>query len=246
MQRNIGTDLPERPPHTLDGEGSGGACGDAEGFRERLRKLASMAGSVNALAKRSGVKQSSLRHYLDKGGEPTRPVMLALCRSMGVCLAWLAGGEPPMGVDEDILSDRFAYLPLFDVRASAGGGSAVECEPVEEVVAFKKSWLTRRFGKSNPQALHLLSVGGESMEPTLHSGDLILVDREELGIQDGSVYVLSLEGNLFVKRIRLKDALHVEVVSDNPKHAGFAIPLSQIGHEVQILGRVVWAGVGLS
>ncbi|MDR3580695.1 MAG: S24 family peptidase [Oryzomonas sp.] len=40
------------------------------------------------------------------------------------------------------------------------------------------------------------------MEPTLSSGDVILIDRSADHIDDNAVYLLRLNGTLLVKRIK--------------------------------------------
>lgn len=65
------------------------------GFVERMKVCAELAGSATALAKRAGVSQSGIRRYFS-GGEPTRPQLIAIARAVEVRVAWLATGELPM------------------------------------------------------------------------------------------------------------------------------------------------------
>jgi transcriptional regulator with XRE-family HTH domain len=64
---------------------------DAE-FIKRLEVCADLAGSMNALSRATGMSQSGMRRYFH-GGEPTRPVLIAIANAVGVNLLWLMTGE---------------------------------------------------------------------------------------------------------------------------------------------------------
>lgn len=92
----------------------------ADGFRARVRELADAAGSVNSLARRTGVPQSALARYLnvDKPSEPTLSNLVRLARATGVSVEWLATGEgekcgPPGAAAARIL-DRELLLMVID------------------------------------------------------------------------------------------------------------------------------------
>lgn len=67
---------------------------DAE-FIERMRACADLVGSVNALARKSGLSQSGIRRYFT-GGDPTRRVLIAIAEAAGVNVLWLVSGEGTM------------------------------------------------------------------------------------------------------------------------------------------------------
>jgi phage repressor protein C with HTH and peptisase S24 domain len=79
------------------------------------------------------------------------------------------------------------------------------------------------------------------MHPTLSDGDDIMVDLSATGrkLQDG-IYVLRRDDALLVKRIALHPARStLTIASDNPAYASWT---DCAAHEVEIIGRVVWAG----
>lgn len=49
------------------------------------------AGSIYALAKRSGTAPNTIRRYFGKS-EPTRPLLVAIARASNVSVEWLATG----------------------------------------------------------------------------------------------------------------------------------------------------------
>lgn len=110
-------------------------------------------------------------------------------------------------------------VPVVDVEAAAGGGSAnSDYFEDAETLHFPSSVL------SPTSSMRLcISVKGESMEPTLFDGTRIVVrrlDRSEWArIRSGNVYVVTdREGSTYVKRVRNNLQLFgmLTLVSDNP------------------------------
>lgn len=139
-------------------------------------------------------------------------------------------------------SPDYAAIPLYDVRAAAGGGAVVDHEHVVDFLHFKQEWIRQEL-RASPNDLYLIYVDGESMEPTLRPGDVILVDhRDQAQARDG-VYVLRLDGTLLVKRLQKLPGGIIEVTSDNPAYKSFTLKLSEMKEQdFDIIGRVVWTG----
>ena len=80
----------------------------------------------------------------------------------------------------------------------------------------------------------IVRVRGDSMEPGLVDGDLIVVDRaRRLPDAGGAVFVVRIDDAVMVKRVSRARA-GLRVVSDNP-----AAPPVPDG-PVEVIGRVVW------
>ena len=81
----------------------------------------------------------------------------------------------------------FVAIPRYDVEAAAGsGGAFVDQEVGTGYYAFGRLWLRRRgliVGK-----LSVISVTGDSMEPDLREGDLVLIDHAQTRPRDGLIY----------------------------------------------------------
>ena len=140
---------------------------------------------------------------------------------------------------EPQLSD-FALIPYYNVQASAGAGAVVQEEKVVDRFAFKEDWIRHGLGL-NPNNLALISTIGDSMEPTLHPGDMILLDRSVEKIQSNSIYAIQVNGTLLVKRIQKRIDGSVIIKSDNAAYETETIS-SDAADALKIVGRVVWAG----
>ncbi|WP_052494018.1 S24 family peptidase [Nitrosospira sp. NpAV] len=136
--------------------------------------------------------------------------------------------------------EEFVQVPRYDLHASAGHGSVVHSEQIVDHWAFRSEWIRNALGVS-AKDLALISVKGDSMEPTLTSGDMILVDIRNGRIEDNAIYVLQHDGDLLVKRIQRKLDGTVTVISDNKQYDSEV--LNRAGAAaLRVVGRVVWSG----
>ena len=147
-----------------------------------------------------------------------------------------------VGVSAKHYGDEYALVPIYDVRAAAGHGAAVEFEQVTDALMFKRQWINQEL-HANAADLYLIYVDGESMEPTLRPGDIILIDRRSAqAVPRDGIYVLRIDGSLLVKRLQRLPGRRVTVSSDNPAYAPFELTLDAAGEDIAIVGRVVWSG----
>ena len=126
------------------------------------------------------------------------------------------------------------------VTVSAGPGAVVAEELGKPYFAFDDRWLRALTG-TPAENLSIVRVEGDSMSPTLNSGDDILVDLGDCAdrLRDG-IYVLRVEDALVVKRLALHPmGRRVTVQSDNPAYSDW--PDCGID-EISCIGRVIWAG----
>jgi hypothetical protein len=133
----------------------------------------------------------------------------------------------------------YMLVPYFDVRASAGHGNTPDSENPENAVAFQTRWV-RSITSGSPDALSVIQVEGDSMSPTLSTGDQILVDRADRERLRDGIYVLRVDDVLLVKRLSVSPATRrLTIVSDNQNYPSWP---DCDPESVDIIGRVVWAG----
>ena len=135
-----------------------------------------------------------------------------------------------------------ALIPIarYSVAASAGPGAIAGQERQIAQLGFSKGWL-EQLSRAKPDDLSIIRVEGDSMFPTLNDGDDIMVDRSAScrRVSDG-IYVLRRNDTLMVKRITVNPSrVSYNVSSDNSAYASW--PDCAPG-DIDVLGRVVWAG----
>ena len=140
------------------------------------------------------------------------------------------------GVPETMLGASFERpgpvlrVPRLAVAASAGAGSSVDDE-VELAASLLPVALARRLRLERPS---IIRVRGDSMEPGLHDGDLLVVDAARRSPDArGGVFAVQIDDGLMVKRVR-RTAAGLVASSDNP----LAPPLPP--GWVEVIGQVVW------
>ncbi|MEP3226363.1 MAG: S24 family peptidase [Parasphingorhabdus sp.] len=129
-------------------------------------------------------------------------------------------------------------IKRLQLGASAGPGTWAEDSSEQENMAFGNQWL-KKLGR-DPAQLSLISVDGDSMDPTLCDGDDIMVDHSAAArpLLDG-IYVLRMDDVLLVKRLALKPSGKLSIRSDNIRYPDWHdIDLQ----DVNIIGRVIWTG----
>jgi len=136
--------------------------------------------------------------------------------------------------------DTWALLPVYDATASAGPGQLIDREAVTHRIAFREEWI-RTVTTATLDQLAVINVDGDSMEPTLRTGDTVLIDfrQNQPGDKDG-IYAIRTGNGLQVKRVQVELGKQlITVISDNPAYA----PQPHINpDDIHVIGRVIWLG----
>lgn len=89
----------------------------------------------------------------------------------------------------------------------------------------------------SPEHIKILQVVGDSMEPTISTGDFVWVDIScSYPVTDG-IYLFCIGDRLVVKRVQINPFDNsVEIISDNPKYK----PLRATNYQtISVVGRVI-------
>ena len=130
-------------------------------------------------------------------------------------------------------SDR-SPVRLLEFASAAGVGAEVYDETPVGLLWFRNDWLLSH--SIDPEQSNIISVRGESMEPTLPDGCSILVDRKRREPHEGRIYVMRTEDGLVVKRLGWDEKGRWELLSDSPDWR--TTPMSP---GTEIIGEVRWA-----
>lgn len=216
---------------------------------ERLKTAIQNAGGNKAVASRAGLPLGTLNNYV-AGGNMKLDAAIQLAIACNVSLEWLAfgitgGSSPavsPLSVGEN--QPDTIDIPFVSTEASAGFGLIpTQTEEEIEYVQVSKEFIYKCFGLI-PKTIFMIKVVGDSMIPTIKQNDRLIINTAPQSISHG-IYVICINGSVYVKRIGLKDAKHFTVISDNPQYPPFDIPMSSVcwGNadpeaEMRIIGRV--------
>ncbi|HEY1505743.1 MAG TPA: helix-turn-helix transcriptional regulator [Stellaceae bacterium] len=138
------------------------------------------------------------------------------------------------------LPPHLTLLPRYDVQAGAGAGVVVHAEPIVDFIAFDTSWL-RQTLNVDPKRAAVITAIGDSMYPTIASGDLLIVDLSVDRVLDNAIYALRFGDALSVKRVQLRPSGGLRIISDNTKYAPDELGPDAVA-DLHVIGRIIWHG----
>lgn len=149
---------------------------------------------------------------------------------------WLLTGAELWSESAD---SEFVMVPGVGISASAGFGNYVNDENDVGKFAFKRSWLQRRGLK--PSSLRVVAAKGDSMEPTVKNGDILLVDTSVESVSEDGIYLIEHDNDLRCKRLQSMIDGGVKIRSDNTRYETEIVPPGQTDM-LRVVAKVVWIG----
>lgn len=142
------------------------------------------------------------------------------------------------GNTQNIIISDSIELDYIHITPSCGRGTVVLDEADVTPVRIGKEVIKDIWKVSSPEVLKLFKASGDSMETTIEDGNILLVDTSRTDYHNGGIYVLTINNDWFVKRLRLKINGDLEIISDNPKYEPEVLrPNTDI--EINVVGRVI-------
>ena len=141
-----------------------------------------------------------------KSANPNLTKLDRLAQAIKVERNWLLHGMGEVEGEAPIVEhpdDSFVAVASVAVRPSMGGGHLVEQEPANgRPYHFQRSWIKHDL-RADPANLRIMHVEGDSMMPTLHDGDIVLVDLGRRTTPPPGIFVLHDGMGLVAKRLEL-------------------------------------------
>lgn len=207
-------------------------------FPARLQKAMRRADKSQAeLARASNLTPATISAFVLGRNAPRGATAMALAQALNVRIEWLLDGTGPMTLAD---TSQGVQVPLLLNAASAGpGDDAQETDVTVAHIVLDQQFVQRHVAPTAKTNLRFLHAFGDSMEPTISSGDILLVDAGVTSCKIDGVYVFRAYGRLFVKRLRqrISDGKFV-ISSDNPSHTTHDVLTDAT--EVECLGRVLY------
>lgn len=149
-------------------------------------------------------------------------------------------GRSGNAIEIDGIDSHPDYAPVrrVNIKAQAGvSGFSVEYVHDDEKppIFFRRDWY--RAKGFAPDRMIAVRVTGESMIPTLHPDDLIVINTAQTQPQHSKTFLVSYEGEIVVKRL-VRDDGQWWLTSDNPDQRRY--PRVKCNGETQIIGEVVY------
>lgn len=212
-------------------------------FSSRLKQaMAERDISVSAVAREMDVSVQSVYRWQD-GQIPRADRIERLADFLGVSVQWLfSGDEPPKTVTSE---EGRIVVPLLEVEHSAGNGSVLASSDVMRLLELEPSWAHEKLTcLTATQNLALIHVAGDSMEPTLHHSDVVLIDRGFTRIVRDGIYATTFDDDLYIKRFQKIPGGTVEMISDNPVYRSREFDPADESFKFSVLGLALWVWQG--
>lgn len=209
-------------------------------------RLEALGISQSELARRVKVSQPTINSLI-RGGNTGSKHLHRIAAELETSPAWLAGETddispvaPRISTVEKLAEELdLAILPQLDIGFSMGGGRDLTDQFEQTgVVPFSRAWLRAMMGGAVSD-LFVARGEGDSMEPTMKDGDIILIDTSQKMIRaQDRIWAVSYGGLGMVKRVRrVPSGAHL-LLSDNSAVS----PIECHDEEMSIIGRVIWIG----
>lgn len=213
--------------------------------RELHRRMRLLGLSARGLSLSAGLNDSAVKNILNgRSVHPRADTLTALARALGCTMSDLLctptdsmGDNTPPTTTRGSSSD-VAFLPIYDLRLSAGPGAWVEDHPIAITKEPFRRALLEGLTASPVSLLLMARVSGDSMDPSLVDGDTVLVDRGQAHPTRDGIYALRWVDDVMVKRISVdpRDGF-LSILSDNRAYRSYESVAPQ---DITILGRVIW------
>jgi len=190
--------------------------------------------SQTEFARYLNTNRSSINHARKRNKIPDRWIV-QLYKKFGFNPKWIEEGTGKIFIKEYSFSDLdFTKIPKVDAVLSAGGGSLQVSERVDHYLSFPSIWLR---SKGSIAAMVTMDVTGDSMEPDIKDGDIVLLDQSQIDIYNSKIYALRLDDALFIKKIEIHPD---QLVLCSTNRAYSPIYIDKSMDNITILGRVIW------
>ncbi|MFT4271222.1 MAG: S24 family peptidase [Pantoea sp.] len=196
-------------------------------FSERLSQAMKEAGHTQgSLGKAVGMAQSSVWKLVSGDAKGSRKAV-DIARVLGVRPEWLVSGQDPMRNEgqqpiqahNKDQNEGVYRIDVLDLTVSAGPGSYMLSEMVEvlHAIEFTSEHARSLFGNRAAQSIKVMTVDGDSMSPTVNSGDRLFFDVSVRDFRTDGVYAFVYGKTFHVKRLQMQGE-KLAVLSDNPSY----------------------------
>lgn len=208
---------------------------------KRIAHYREQAGMTQAeLAAACGwASQSRIGNYETGTREPKIDVINKIAKALSIQPEQLLFDTEAMKYATPSASD-YALIRQYSAVGECGGGYLNDHVELSEGLAFKRAWLARIGAK--PESLAVIYATGDSMEPYIFDGDVVLFDTADTLPKHGAVYVVRRpDCGISIKRLVQQLSGDWIIMSDNPDRLDERVSGESI-HEMPLVGRVIWRG----
>ena len=177
----------------------------------------------------TGISKGALSSYISGRYAPKQNNIYLLAKALNVSEAWLMGADVPMSRTASRIGKAVTIKVLG--RVAAG----IPIEAVEDVIDTEE--ITEEMAKTGE--FFGLQIHGDSMEPQICNGDIVIVRQQE-DAESGEIVIALVNGDDAVCKRLMKYTGGISLISLNPKYDPMMFSEKDIIEKpVHIIGKVV-------
>lgn len=148
-------------------------------------------------------------------------------------------GQQPLPIAPTSSVPGVFRVDVLDMTVSAGPGSFMISEFVEvlHAIEFTTEHARSLFGNRTQHDVKVMTVDGDSMCPTIQSGDRLFFDVSVRNFKVDGVYAFVFGQHFHVKRLQMQ-GLQLAVLSDNPAYKDWYVT-EENQDQLYIMGKAL-------
>jgi len=187
---------------------------------KRLKEAREHLGLVQKdIADKIGYEWHKIKNIETEKHKLTPDIAEILEQNYSISGWWLLTGKGKRFLNDEeipiVSSNNHGYeIDVLNVKAAAGDGIYnYEVEVIDKIV------LDKAFFRTAPdiKKIKIIEVDGDSMYPTLQSGDHVIIDETKTNGVDG-IYAIQLHGQILIKRLQFNLDGTIDIKSDNKEY----------------------------
>jgi phage repressor protein C with HTH and peptisase S24 domain len=213
--------------------------------------------SQEQFSSRFGIHRNTLAKWESGERSIDLSVLVSIMRHYGISSQWMILGTGDMygGPEQMHRSEGgqgttplaqptpcdvdMVYVPLVEARLSAGTGSFETGGESEKRYGFRSDFLCR---KGQISQMVLMRVEGDSMEPEIKHGDVVLIDQSQTTPRAGGMFAVGVEDLVYIKMVDAKPG-KIILKSVNPAYEPLEIDSrGDLADGIRIVGKAIWLG----
>lgn len=197
---------------------------------ERIKQARIKKGlTQEELARRLGISYPTLSKYENGHRIPDANLLSHLAKELDCDPGWLLIGDEGGHFDQNPCSD-FITVPFIEYKYYD------DSEKTHSIKIKIDEEIRQEIG--NIDNITILKISGDDMEPTLNSGDLVIINKRLREIEpQGGIYAIEILNNLMIKRIQILYPSEIlRIISDNKNYPSFDISPNY----VKVYGKIIY------
>lgn len=142
--------------------------------------------------------------------------------------------------DKQVLAEEDCIsVEHIHINPSCGRGTSVYYDADITPVKLGTRLIMDILKVTAPENLKIFTAAGDSMTPTIEDGDVLLCDVGRKDFRNGGIFLITINNEWFIKRLRLKINGDLEIISENYEKYSTETLHPDDEVELVVIGRVI-------